>query len=181
MIPDIVRSYRPGRIDGIAGVLKHLERLLPGAAPRLKKWFVEFGVPMNRAMGLRIDEVAPDSSRVAIRLPPRRRNMNVGGTIHGGVIAALAETAHGIAVLWQFDPAVHQMVTRDFRVEFLAPGRGALTVAFSLLDSARKRIEADLAQSGKCGIELTSEVKDMQGVTVARLTGNYVIRRRGCS
>jgi len=95
----------------LANSLTLLERSAPRIAPLLKKWYVEYGVPMNRAIGLCLDEVAADSSRVVVRLPFRRRNLNVDGTVHGGVIAALAETVHGIAVLWQFSPAEHFMVS----------------------------------------------------------------------
>jgi uncharacterized protein (TIGR00369 family) len=163
----------------LADALTLLERRAPRAAPVLKRWFVEYGVPMNRSMGLRIDEVAPDSSRVVVRLPPRRRNLNVGGTVHGGVIAALAETVHGIAVLWQFPPAEHLMVSRELRVEYLAPGRGTLTTTFGLEQGVRRRIAEELARTGSCDLRLDSEVVDAGGKTVARLAGSYVVRRRG--
>jgi uncharacterized protein (TIGR00369 family) len=162
----------------LANSLTLLERSAPRIAPLLKKWYVEYGVPMNRAIGLCLDEVAADSSRVVVRLPFRRRNLNVDGTVHGGVIAALAETVHGIAVLWQFSPAEHFMVSRELRVEFVAPGRGALTVEFALEASVRRQIEVALAESGSCDVQFTSEVNDAEGKTVARLAGSYVIRRR---
>src|SRR5512143_1289363 len=107
----------------------------------LKKWFVEYGVPMNRSIGLRIDRVTPDSHRVAVRLLPRRRNRNVEGTVHRGVITALAESVHGIAVLWQFSPAEHAMVSRELRLEFVWPARGTLTAEFRLEEAVRARNE----------------------------------------
>jgi uncharacterized protein (TIGR00369 family) len=163
----------------LANSLALLESYAPRIAPLVKKWFVEYGVPMNRAMGLCLDEVASDSSRVVVRLPPRRRNLNVGGTVHGGVITALAETVHGIAVLWQFSPAEHLMVSRELRMEFVAPGRGTLTAQFALDESVRRQIAAALAEKGSCEVQLKSEVRDAGGRTVARLTGTYLIRRRG--
>lgn len=165
----------------VATALALLERHAPRFAPRLKKWFVEHVVPMNQAIGLRIDEVADDSSRVVLRLPPRRRNLNAVGTVHGGAITALAESVHGVAVLWQFSPASHHMVSRELRIQFVAPGRGTLTTEFSLTEEVRQRIEADLTRSGSSEVELSCEVKGPQGATVARLTGSYVIRRHGRS
>lgn len=164
---------------GLADTLTTLERRAPRIAPLLKRWFVEYAVPMNRALGLCIDEVAPDSSRVVVRLPYRRRNLNVGGTVHGGAITTLAETVHGVAVLWQFPPARHHMVTRDLRVEFLAPARSEITVTFALEEPVRRGIAADLERSGACDVQLQSEVRDADGKTVARLTATYAIRRRG--
>jgi hypothetical protein len=91
-------------------LLRVLETWMPGKPPAAKRWFVERAVPLNRAIGLRVEEVAPDSSRVVLSLAERRRNRNAGGTIHGAVLTALAETIHGVAVLWQFSPDRHTMV-----------------------------------------------------------------------
>jgi uncharacterized protein (TIGR00369 family) len=161
-----------------------LDRLLAGAerrSPKLaqvaKKWFAQYAVPMNRALGLRIEEVASDSSRVVLRLPARRRNLNIGGTVHGAAIFALAETVHGIAFFWQFAPAQYSMVTRQARLEFLTPARGALTCSFALEEAVRCRIADELARQGACEVEFTSEVQDAQGRTVARLLAAYAIRR----
>ena len=92
---------------------------------RVKKWGAEHLVPANRAFGIRIAEVVPDSSRVVLRLPPRRRNQNGDGTVHGGVLLAFAETVHGVAVLWPWWPARYSMVTRCARLAFSKPGRRA--------------------------------------------------------
>lgn len=161
-----------------AKLLRLVERRAPRLGPRLKKWFVEYLVPANRAMGIRITRVAPDSSEVLLRLPLRRRNFNVGGTVHGGVLLALAETVHGVAVLWQFSPADHRMVSLVSRMEYLAPARGELTVRFSLAEETRRRIEEELSATGVCKVELESSVADTAGTEVAHLTATYRIRRR---
>jgi len=161
----------------LASCLTTLERHAPSLAHHAKRWFVEHAVPMNRAIGLRVDEVAPDSSRVALRLPWRRRNENAAGTVHGGVIAAFAETVHGVAVLWQFPPASHHMTTRRLRVQFVAPGHGTLRVEFRLEPSTRQGIEEDLARAGRSEFTLESAVKDESGKVVAHLEASYLLRR----
>src|SRR5512140_661198 len=160
-------------------VLAGIERRSPLWAQRAKTWFAQYGVPMNRTLGLKVDEVATDSSRVVIRLPWRRRNRNTSSTVHGGAIFALAETVHGIAVFWQFAPALHSMVSRQARLDFLAPARGTLTCRFGLEESVIRRIANDLERQGACDVELSSEVRDAQGRVVARLVAVYAIRRRG--
>jgi uncharacterized protein (TIGR00369 family) len=162
----------------LAEFLGMLERRAPRLANAARTWFVEHGVPMNRAMGLRVEEVAPDSSRVVLRLPPRRRNQNDAGTVHGGVITAFAETVHGVAVLWQFSPARHHMVTRALQVNFVAPARGTLWVEYRLQASTRQAIAESLARSGRSEFELECEVRDGGGTTVARLRAAYVLRSR---
>jgi acyl-coenzyme A thioesterase PaaI-like protein len=113
-----------------------------------------------------------------LRLPPRRRNENDGGTIHGGVITALAETAHGVAVLWQFPPAEHLMVTKSLRISFFAPARGELVTKFRLDSSAAARIRLDLAARGTAEVTLATTVMNGAGKEVAALEATYVLRRR---
>jgi uncharacterized protein (TIGR00369 family) len=162
----------------LAQVLPFAEKRLPRLAPWLKKRFVELAVPANRAVGLRIGEVTADSGLVVVTLPPRRRNENVGGTIHGGVLLALAETVHGIAVLWQFSPARHTMVSKESRIEFVAPARGELSVRFGLDPGTRQRIADELERSGRSEVQLASVVRDAAGHEVARLFATYVVQRR---
>jgi 1,4-dihydroxy-2-naphthoyl-CoA hydrolase len=161
----------------VTRALAVIERRMPRGASRVKRWFVQYLVPFNRRIGLHIEYVAPDSSEVVLRLPARRGNRNVGGTIHGGAIMALAESVHGVAVLWQFPPARHLMFAKESRIEFLAPARGELTVSFSLEPAVRDRIASELEANGRCLIELVSVVKARDGTDIARLTATYHLRR----
>jgi acyl-coenzyme A thioesterase PaaI-like protein len=159
-------------------LLGFLSRRLPAFSESLKKWFVEYLVPVNRAMGIRIVTVSPDSRQVVLRLLPRRRNLNPEGTVHGAAMLALAETVHGVAVLWQFSPAEHRMVSTTSRMEFLAAARGELTTRFSLTPELERKISEELEATGFCETELQSSVLDHAGTEVARLTATYRIRRR---
>src|SRR5262245_3262086 len=128
----------------VTRALTTLERRSPRFASHAKRWFVEHLVPFNNRIGLRIDKVAPDSSEVLLSLPAKRGNTNVGGTVHGAAIMALAETAHGVAMLWQFPPANHLMFAKETHLEFLKPGRGRLTVRFGLDPAVRGKVAAEL-------------------------------------
>jgi acyl-coenzyme A thioesterase PaaI-like protein len=76
----------------------------------LKKKFVEYRVPTNRRLGIKVTYISTDSKSFILKLPYKRKNTNVGGTVHGSAIMCLAETIHGVAVLWSFDPKQHRMV-----------------------------------------------------------------------
>jgi uncharacterized protein (TIGR00369 family) len=162
-------------------LLGFVARRFPRSAERFKKWFVEYLVPVNRAMGIRIVTVSPDSRQVVLRLLHRRRNLNPEGTVHGGVLLALAETVHGVAVLWQFSPSDHRMVSTSSLIEFLAPARGELTTNFHLTPDQRSRIGEELRNTGAVEVELQSGVFDRAGTEVAHLTATYLIRRRSTS
>ena len=162
-----------------AKLLQTIERRFPSLAQVLRKRFTEWFVPANRSMGIRIVRIAPDSSDVVLRLRDRRRNRNYGGSVHGGVILALAESVHGVAVLWQFHPAVHSMVSKEVRLEFLKRARGELRTRFGLTEEMRRSIDRELRENRKCERELSSEVTNRAGEVVARLTATYYIRRYG--
>lgn len=75
-----------------------LEESSPTIGANLKKIFIQYGVPFNRAIGVRVVAVTADGQSFKLRLPYRRRNTNVEGTVHGAVITAFAETVVGVAV-----------------------------------------------------------------------------------
>lgn len=152
-------------------------------APRilnlLKRWYGNYiAAPANTVMGIRIAEVAADSSRVVVRLKSRRNNRNAAGTVHGAALFALAETVHGTAVMWQFSPFRHRMFTTKAYLEFLTPGRGELVVDYSMDSELRQRIGRELAEHGRSEISAESCVRDMDGEVVAKLSATYVVLRR---
>jgi len=149
-----------------------------GIRERAKRWAAAYLVPFNRASGIRVAEIAADSSDVVLTLQHRKRNQNLDGTVHGGVIMALAETVHGVAVMWQFPPHRYSMVTKQAWIEFLAPGRGQLQTGFHLDAEVRTRLQTELAERGRCEVTLESRVTDAGGADVARLTATYVVRQR---
>jgi len=159
-------------------LIDSIDRAPPWLRSRVKRWAAEYLVPANRMLGIRVVHVASDSSSVVLRLPSSRRNLNLDGTVHGGVILALAETAHGIAVLWQFSPRDYSMVTKTARLSFLAPGRNELTVRFGLDSTTRMRIAKELEDYRRAEVELTDIVYDAGGHAIAELRASYVIKPR---
>jgi len=152
-------------------------------APRflnlIKRWYGNYiAVPANTVMGIRIAEVASDSSRVVVRLKNMRNNRNAAGTVHGAALFALAETVHGTAVMWQFSPILHRMFTKTAHLEFLTPGRGELVVDYSLSRDLLLRIGSELTEQGRSEISAESCVRDMAGEIVAKLSATYVVLRR---
>ena len=104
-------------------------------------------------------------------------NQNGTGTVHGGVILALAEFAHGVAVLWRCAPGSHRMFNRSARIDYRTPGRGELFVDYRVPPGLHSRIERELTGSNRSELKLASEVTDVQGTTVAELHATYVVQR----
>jgi len=74
-----------------------------------KKLFVNYIVPMNRTLGIKLQ--AMDHDQTVMTMKSRRKISNYGGTTHGGAILALAETVHGGAVLNKIGAFNYSMVT----------------------------------------------------------------------
>jgi uncharacterized protein (TIGR00369 family) len=156
-----------------------MKKLLLYFQPLLTRWMIQYAVPFNRSLGIKVVRVGAGAGAVALRLPRRRRNLNVAGTVHGGAILAFAETVHGVAVLSEFSPKTHRMLTREATIEYVAPGRGDLHVSFCLTDLVRSELSAQLQAKGRADVALESAVLDGSGTVIAKLAASYVITRRG--
>ncbi len=138
-----------------------------------KKMFVQYGVPANRRLGIKIDFISNESNLFVLKLPFRRKNLNVAGTVHGSAIMALAETVHGVAVFWRFPPKNTVMFTKSTELKFVSPGRGDLFVKFQLDKEMISNLEFNYSTSNKSEIEMMSIVEDVNGEVVAILKNIY--------
>ena len=84
------------------------------------------GSEFHRWAGIELTDAAPGQVEVSFEAGPH--HLNLQGLVHGGVIAALADTAMGLAVRTKLGPG-RRHVTVNLTVEFLAPGRAGRIVA----------------------------------------------------
>jgi uncharacterized protein (TIGR00369 family) len=82
--------------------------------------------PFMAMLGASITELAP--GRCAITLARRDDILQQHGFIHGGVVAALADTACGYAAFTLFPPRA-TILTVEMKVNFLASASGQALVA----------------------------------------------------
>lgn len=116
-------------------------------------------------VGLGIEAVEASEGRVRLALDASEDQRNLLGTIHGGVVASLADTAMGLAVRTAIEPG-RPHVTIEMSVRYLrpvAPGRieavGTVIRAGSQIAFAEAEVVAD-------------------GVAVARAAGTYAVGAR---
>ncbi len=82
--------------------------------------------PFMTLMGAQIGAVAP--GRVELVLPYAESLTQQHGFFHGGAIGALADTAGGYAAFSLF-PADATVLTVEYKINIMAPGRGERLVA----------------------------------------------------
>ncbi len=102
---------------------------------------------------------------VSVELVPQRRHYNPIGSVHGGVISTLLDTATGCAV--HSTLAAGELYTSlDLTVKFLRP----VTV-----DSGRLRCEGSVLQRGRRTALAQAQLYDAQGKLVAHATSSCLI------
>jgi uncharacterized protein (TIGR00369 family) len=74
--------------------------------------------PFHAALGISVDAVRV--GEIDLRLEARPEHTNLLGTVHGGVLATLADTAAGLAVRTSI-PRGSRHVSANLDVQYLAP------------------------------------------------------------
>lgn len=108
----------------------------------------------HASIGITVEQVRPGS--VDLRLDAGPDHVNLQGTVHGGVLATLADTAAGLAVRSAIPPGSRH-VSVNLDVQFLAPAAtGTLLSTGRVVRMGRRIAFAEAA------------VTDAGGVVVAR-------------
>jgi len=98
----------------------------------------------TRWLALTLERVDRGAVDVAMDVQPH--HLNLMGTVHGGMIATLADTATGLALRSTLEPG-QTFTTTQLGVTFLAPGREGRIVAHGRVLKSGRRMgyaEADV-------------------------------------
>jgi len=96
------------------------QRVSEEVLDRLRAGFAQF--PVVEGWGLEILELEPGRAVLGIRASERTTNPG-GGTINGGVLAALGDMGSALALSTAFEGAM-PFVTSDLNIRYLEPARG---------------------------------------------------------
>lgn len=112
-------------------------------------------------LGTRLDRVSLGEVDVSLQVEPR--HLNLSGTLHGGMIATLADTATGLAYRSGLDEG-SSALTSSLSVTFLRPGGiGVVT--------ARGRVVKRGSRFGYA----EADVVDADGTLLARATATFTV------
>lgn len=115
----------------------------------------------RNVIGARLAHVARGEVDVSLVAEPR--HLNLAGTLHGGMIATLADTATGLAFRTTLGPGM-SFLTSTLSVTFLRPGRpGTVT--------ARGRVVRTGSRFGYA----EADVEDGEGRLLARATATFTV------
>ena len=143
-------SLQPARQDrdGIA----------PDLLQRLRKRLADS--PALGWLSPTLEELAPDYC--VLRLPYREAVTNGSGTVHGGILATLADTAVAFALATNFDGKMG-FATADLTIHFLRRARSEV------------RARARILKKGKRVNVGEVEIVDAEGLEVARALATFLL------
>jgi uncharacterized protein (TIGR00369 family) len=107
-----------------------------------------------------LEEIAPDTA--VIRLPYRDEITNGSGTVHGGILATLADTATAFALSTNFDGKMG-FATSDLTIHFLRRARGDVRATARIVKKGRRVNVGDV------------EIVDAAGRPVARALTSFLL------
>lgn len=100
---------------------------------------------------------------VDVAMDVQRHHLNLMGTLHGGMIATLADTATGLALRSTLDEGM-TFTTTQLGVTFLAPGQEGRILA-----------KGRVVKSGKRFGYAEADVIDAEGRLLARATATFAV------
>lgn len=114
-----------------------------------------------------VDFVKYEDSYCEIELKIEPKHLNIGDTVHGGVINALCDIALSGAVTCNFIDKAESVVTMQMNVNFLRPGLlGDTLTAFGQITKRGRTI---------CFVE--GGVKNQDGKLLAKASGDWFIKQ----
>ena len=108
----------------------------------------------GRLFGFELEVAGP--GRAVIRMRVRRKHRQVHGVVHGGILAALADTAAGVACYMKL-PRGTRLATIEMKINYLEP-----------VEKGTIRAEARVLRVGKTSAVAECDVRDASSLLVAK-------------
>ena len=132
--------------------------IAPDLKARLEKRLA--GSPAIGSLHLVLEELALDWA--VLKLPYREDVTNGSGTVHGGILATLADTAVAFALSTNFDGKMG-FATADLTIHFLRRARGDVWARARIVKKGRRINIGDV------------DIVDREGRSVARVLASFLL------
>ncbi len=125
--------------------------------------------PLHKALGITIDDVRPGFARIVLKTSGLTLG-GVGGSVHGGLLAAMVDIAMLEALFPMFGAQEQAAGTADLNITYLRPANGEHVFA-----------EATVLRKGRQLAVVEVEILDTQRRLCAKGRCIYAIRARAPS
>ncbi|MBK6562341.1 MAG: PaaI family thioesterase [Dehalococcoidia bacterium] len=123
-------------------------------------------LPLYRQLGLTLEDVRAGFARVVMETGPVTLG-GIGGSVHGGLLAALVDIAMLEAVIPALAPSDEPAGTADLNITYMRPVHGTRAIA-----------EATVLRKGKTLAVTEVTITDDAGRLCSKGRAIYVIRQR---
>jgi uncharacterized protein (TIGR00369 family) len=131
-----------------------------------ENWTTFNDFPLHRALGITLEQHRPGFARICLRTSSVTLG-GVGGSVHGGLLAAMVDMAMLQALYEMFEPGDEPAGTADLNITYLRP---ALT--------SRVYAEATVLRKGRHLAVTEVSILDENGTLCAKGRTIYAIRQR---
>jgi len=143
-------------------------------SPRLLRWGMNLWPPFVGA-GIRVRRIAGDWSEARVELRAGRLRRNFVGTHYGGSLFSMTDPFYALMLIHRLGDR-YLVWDQAASIDFVAPGRGAVSAVFSLAEAQVQAIRDQAAGGQKVLPEFDVEVKDEAGELVARVKKTLYVR-----
>ena len=127
--------------------------------------------------GIRVQHLSHDFRHVQVRLGKHLLTSNYFGTQFGGTMFAMTDPFWTILVAQNLGPE-YTVWDRRAEIEFLAPGRTAVTAEFTLDQATVDELRTAAADGQKVLRWFSNDITDVRGTVVARARKQVYVRRK---
>ncbi len=145
-------------------------------SPRTLRFLMNIWPPYVGA-GIRVRQIARDFRSVTVDVKLRWSNRNYVGTHFGGSLYAMADPFLMLMLLHNLG-GQYRVWDKSGSIEYLAPGRGRVWARFDLSENDLQQIRR-MTEAGDKHLHLFNvDIKDDEGMVVARVEKVIYIRRK---
>lgn len=150
--------------------------MLRKVSPRTRRLLMNLWPPFVGA-GIRVRHIAPDFRSVTVDMRLRWYNRSYVGTLFGGSLYSMTDPFLLLMLLHTLG-GQYRVWDKSGSIEYLAPGRGRVWARFELHDSDLAQIRR-MTEAGDKHLHLFNvDVRDDEGMVVARVEKIIYIRRK---
>ena len=128
------------------------------------------------AAGIRIRQIAQDTTWIQVAMPLRRTNQNYFGTHFGGSLYAMCDPFFAL-ILTENLGRDYVVWDKAATIRFRRPGLGTVSARFEVPRRRIDDIRAAVDEHGKCDSTFTTQVLDARGDIVAEVEKVVAVRR----
>lgn len=128
--------------------------------------------------GIKVETISADWRRVQVRLRYHALTRNYVGTQFGGSLFAMTDPFWMILVLRALGERDYIVWDKAGEIEFVSPGRSAVTAEFMLTDEVLDEVRAAAESGSKVLRWFETEVRAADGTVVARVRKQLYIRKK---